>query len=284
MRHCKRALTGQRRRATRPSCSHAHVVWRGTVWPSSPRAPASRCRIEPRRAKGFAGALVERLLGASAGSTSAPDFAALGIELKTIPLDVDGRPRESTFVCCVPLREIAETEWESSGVARKLARVLWLPIEADRALPYGGRRVGSPRLWSPNTAERDALRADWEELAARIARGEGDRLSARIGRCLQMRPKAANARVLGRGSTSTASRQGPGRAASTCARRSRRRSSGRARDPALVLHQRRATRDRARSVACERVMRGRFALRKPASHPSTCLVAYSRAAFALIMV
>jgi DNA mismatch repair protein MutH len=155
--------------------------------------------LEPRRAKGFAGALVERLLGASAGSASAPDFAAIGIELKTIPLDVHGRPRESTFVCCAALREIAETEWESSGVARKLARVLWLPIEADRALAYGARRIGSPRLWSPSSAERAALRADWEELAARIARGEGDRLSARIGRCSQMRPKAANARVLGRG-------------------------------------------------------------------------------------
>jgi DNA mismatch repair protein MutH len=165
--------------------------------------------IEPRRAKGFTGALVERLLGASAGSTSAPDFAALGIELKTIPLDVDGRPRESTFVCCVALREIAETEWESSGVARKLARVLWLPIEAPRrrraraseaesALAFGARRVGSPRLWSPNAAELAALRSDWEEIATRIAQGEGERLSARIGRCLQMRPKAANARVLGR--------------------------------------------------------------------------------------
>jgi DNA mismatch repair protein MutH len=165
--------------------------------------------LEPRRAKGFAGALVERLLGADAGNASAPDFVGLGIELKTIPLDVRGKPRESTFVCCVAMAEIAETEWESSAVARKLARVLWVPIESPRrrstgvietdcALEYGARRIGSPRLWSPSAADQAALRADWEELAALIARGEGDRLSACTGRWLQLRPKAANSRVLGR--------------------------------------------------------------------------------------
>jgi DNA mismatch repair protein MutH len=166
---------------------------------------------EPRRAKGFVGALVERLLGANAGSAPAPDFAALGIELKTIPLDLRGQPRESTFVCCVALREMAEIEWEFSGVARKLARVLWLPIETsprrsavargsetDRSVSFGARRVGAPRLWSPSAAERDALRADWEAIAQLIARGELERLTARTGRCLQVRPKAANGRVLGR--------------------------------------------------------------------------------------
>jgi DNA mismatch repair protein MutH len=154
--------------------------------------------LEPRRAKGFIGSLAERALGARGGSAPGPDFAELGIELKTIPLDARGRPRESTFVCCVALREIAEVEWECSGVARKLARVLFLPIEAGPALAFGARRVGAPRLWSPSSAERDALRADWEELAQVIARGEIELLTARVGRCLQVRPKAANSRVLGR--------------------------------------------------------------------------------------
>ena len=154
---------------------------------------------EPRRAKGFVGSLVERLLGARASSASVPDFPALGIELKTIPLLADGRPRESTFVCTVGLDEICDGEWEQSGVCRKLARVLWVPIEADPARAWAQRRVGSPLLWSPSAAECDALRKDWEELAAVIARGDVELLTARVGRCLQVRPKAANKRALGRG-------------------------------------------------------------------------------------
>ena len=44
-----------------------------------------------RRAKGWVGALLEAELGASAGSAPEPDFQAIGIELKTIPVRRDGR-------------------------------------------------------------------------------------------------------------------------------------------------------------------------------------------------
>jgi DNA mismatch repair protein MutH len=154
---------------------------------------------EPRRAKGYVGALVEALLGARAGSASVPDFPALGIELKTIPIAPNGTPLESTFVCTVGLCDIADSEWEQSGVYRKLARVLWVPIEGDRTRAFEQRRIGAPRLWSPDATQHAALRADFEELAAVIARGDVELLTARVGRCLQVRPKAANSRVRGRG-------------------------------------------------------------------------------------
>jgi DNA mismatch repair protein MutH len=154
---------------------------------------------EPLRAKGWAGCLIERALGARGRSVNGPDFPDLGIELKTIPLTCAGRPRESTFVCSVSLREIAETEWEAAAVRRKLARVLWVPIEADPRLTLGDRRIGTPLLWSPNTAQEAVLRADFEQLAGMIASGNGDSLTARDGVCLQVRPKGANARAMRRG-------------------------------------------------------------------------------------
>src|SRR5688572_5579121 len=100
-----------------------------------------------RRAKGWVGALLERALGASAGSRAAPDFEHLGIELKTLPVDARGRPLESTFVCTIPLAEIGEVEWAASRVRRKLARVLWMPVEGERRLAVGVRRLGAPLLW-----------------------------------------------------------------------------------------------------------------------------------------
>ncbi len=152
-----------------------------------------------RRAKGFVGELVERALGGSAASRAAPDFEALSIELKTLPVGTSGAPRESTFVCTIDLRRIADADWESSLVRRKLARVLWVPVEGERALPVASRRIGTPFFWSPSDAEETALRADWEELAGIIGRGDVERISGHLGQFLQVRPKAASAASRRRG-------------------------------------------------------------------------------------
>jgi len=152
-----------------------------------------------RRAKGFVGALVERALGANAGSRAAPDFEALGVELKTLPVDATGRVLESTFVCTIPLAQIGDVEWASSWVRRKLARVLWVPVEGERSIPVGARRIGEPLLWSlPPEAEMQ-LRFDWEELAGIIGRGDVETITGHIGRCLQIRPKARDSHARRRG-------------------------------------------------------------------------------------
>jgi DNA mismatch repair protein MutH len=152
-----------------------------------------------RRAKGFAGQLVERALGASAGSRGEPDFRTLGIELKTLPVGSSGKPCESTFVCTIALAEIGASEWQGSLVQRKLARVLWVPIEGERSILPAARRIGEPLLWSPDPEEQAALRFDWEELSGVIGRGDVEALTGRLGRFLQIRPKARDSRSRRRG-------------------------------------------------------------------------------------
>ena len=151
--------------------------------------------VNLRRHKGWVGSLLERVLGTDAASLSEPDFTALGIELKTLPIDRHGRPKESTFVCVAPLSARIGT-WETSAVRRKLARVLWVPVEAAADIPMPLRHIGSAILWSPSGDQERVLRADWEELSEMIALGRLHEISARHGRCLQIRPKAANARAL----------------------------------------------------------------------------------------
>jgi DNA mismatch repair protein MutH len=150
---------------------------------------------DTRRHKGAVGALIEKALGATARARAVPDFEALGVELKTIPLRRDGRPRESTFVCSIPLARIAEERWATSTLRAKLARVLWVPIESERGIALASRRIGSARLWSPSSDEEAALREDWEELAGRLGRGEAEPLRAHAGKWLQVRPKAASGAV-----------------------------------------------------------------------------------------
>lgn len=157
------------------------------------------CPPDLRRAKGFVGGLVERALGADAGSRSLPDFSGLGVELKTLPVDARGRPVESTFVCTIPLTEVAHLEWAESPVWRKLRRVLWMVVEGDRGLPPARRRIGEPLLWSPSPDQERALRFDWEELAGVIGRGDVESITGHLGQCLQVRPKAANSHARRRG-------------------------------------------------------------------------------------
>jgi DNA mismatch repair protein MutH len=147
--------------------------------------------------KGWLGELVELALGADAASTSRPDFVELGIELKTLPVDPQGRVMESTWVCSVPMQQASGILWQDSCVYHKLHHVLWLPVEASPEVPLARRHIGTALLWRASTDILEQLRADWEELMEYVALGRLEELSARHGELLQIRPKAANARALG---------------------------------------------------------------------------------------
>lgn len=140
------------------------------------------------RSKGFVGRLVERALGLSLRPVAGPDLPDL--EVKTLPIDARGRSAESTFVCCVP-REGLELRWAASAPARKLARVLFVPVEAEGEGP--GRRLGSAFLWRPSAEEDAVLARDWDDVTAWFALAGHERISARLGVALQVRPKAARA-------------------------------------------------------------------------------------------
>jgi DNA mismatch repair protein MutH len=145
-----------------------------------------------RRYKGWGGQLIERWLGATAGSKPEQDFPDLGVELKTLPIDTQGNPLETTYVCYTPLLGQERITWEKSNVCNKLQCVLWIPIDGQRDVAPQNRRVGSPILWRPNSEEITQLKRDWEELMERISLGEIESITAREGEVLQLRPKAAD--------------------------------------------------------------------------------------------
>jgi len=156
----------------------------------------TRLPVDARQAKGWIGQFLEKVLGADAGSLARPDFTRLGIELKTLPLLADGRPKESTYVCTVPMLGDGAVSWRESWVCQKLRKVLWLPFESDPAIPPAQRRVGTALLWQPSPDQERILRQDWEEIMDLVQLGRIDELSAAHGTYLQVRPKAANRRAL----------------------------------------------------------------------------------------
>jgi DNA mismatch repair protein MutH len=152
--------------------------------------------VDLRRDKGWVGQLIESELGALAGSKPEQDFLHLGVELKTIPIGDRGKPLETTYVTVAPLTNIQGMTWENSVVYHKLQRVLWIPVEGERSIPVGDRRIGTPILWQPNTKQAKQLQQDWEEIMELIALGQVDKITARQGEVLQLRPKAANSQIL----------------------------------------------------------------------------------------
>ncbi|NMP31313.1 DNA mismatch repair endonuclease MutH [Thalassotalea sp. M1531] len=147
------------------------------------------------RDKGWPGLLLEYTLGATAGSKPEPDFPELGIELKTIPINRQGKPLETTFVSVAPLTGMVGSNWQNSHVKNKLSRVLWVPIVAERDIPIPERIVATPFLWSPSPEEENLLACDWQELTDMIVLGEVENINGRHGQVMQLRPKAANSKA-----------------------------------------------------------------------------------------
>ena len=152
-----------------------------------------------KRDKGWVGMLLERALGATAGSKAEQDFSHLGIELKTLPINAEGYPLETTFVSLAPLVQNSGVKWENSHVRHKLSCVLWMPIEGSRHIPLRERHIGAPILWKPTAEQERQLKQDWEELMDLIVLGKLDQITARIGEVMQLRPKGANSRAVTKG-------------------------------------------------------------------------------------
>jgi DNA mismatch repair protein MutH len=147
------------------------------------------------RTKGWSGQIIEHELGVAPGGTRGPDFASLGVELKTVPVTPALLPLESTAVCQIDPVAMAAESWEGSYVRAKLARVLFVALEVPAgARSVGERRVAAVRLWSPDAEQERLLRADFELFVRGFfRRGRTGDITGHLGAVLQVRPKGRNA-------------------------------------------------------------------------------------------
>lgn len=153
------------------------------------------CPTSLKSNKGWIGQLIESYLGVKINNLPTVDFPHLGLELKTIPINIKTlTPTESTYICTAPINDI-NLHWEKSVVYQKLSKVLWVPIESSAKLNLYSRRIGKPFLWQPNKKQAMILKNDWYELTEILRIGKLGSLSAKYGKYLQIRPKAANCKV-----------------------------------------------------------------------------------------
>lgn len=146
--------------------------------------------------KGFTGELIEILLGADAGSDSAPDFSTLGVELKTMPVDGNLMPLESTFICALNLQNLRGVDFWHSVLWHKMQRMLWVFIRAERERPLPERYVAGYYFYRPSGEDLRQLEQDYNELTSLICEGRIEELTAHLGEIVQLRPKAADGTAL----------------------------------------------------------------------------------------
>ncbi len=172
---------------------------RGLAGQSLGNLAAQKCLTAPENLlqhKGWVGDLIECCLGTTAGNAAEPDFPALGIELKTLPVNASGQVQESTFICTASLINPPGYQWQDSVLYRKTRHILWVPIQATQTIPLSERRVGSAFLWQPNQQQAITLQQDWNDMMTFIQTGRVEQVSAQHGEIIQLRPKAANAKTL----------------------------------------------------------------------------------------
>ena len=152
------------------------------------------CPHNSTKAKGYAGELVELLLGADANNLPVPDFTKLGIELKTMPVDRNFEPLETTYLCHAPLTSVRGIDFYSSVLYSKVRLILFVFILAEREMALPQRRIIDYYLFAPDEHELAQIKADYDELMDMVTEGQAQQITARIGTMVQMRPKCADGR------------------------------------------------------------------------------------------
>lgn len=148
-----------------------------------------------KKNKGFIGCIIEKFFGVHPTNKKIIDFPKIGVELKTIPINKYGFPKENTFVCMASLIKNTEILWENSYICQKLSSVLWIPIESNRLIPLENRRIGYPKLWIPNKIEKEKLKNDWEELMKIIIFGNICNITSDYGLILMLKKKSAHSNI-----------------------------------------------------------------------------------------
>lgn len=148
------------------------------------------------RGKGFTGQVIEYVLGADAKTLPLPDFRDFALELKTLPVDANLKPLESTFLCHANLNPVTHIPFEKSALYKKTRCMLFVFILSPDDKELGHRRILGYYFFMPDKDELETIKADYDELMDMVCQGRAHEINARIGTIVQMRPKAASGREL----------------------------------------------------------------------------------------
>jgi DNA mismatch repair protein MutH len=134
---------------------------------------------DPKSMKSAAGDIAELVAGKKPDALPQADLSDFDIEVKTVPLDLSGYPRENTKITALNYTSLLKETWETSHVYGKVRVVLFVPIVKEDTNRPEAWYVRSPFIWMPSRDQLSAIRKDWETIKEMVRRGE--QLTATVG-------------------------------------------------------------------------------------------------------
>lgn len=132
----------------------------------------------PQQRKSLAGRIVETLLGEKSNSRMRADLRNLGIEVKSIPLELRGptnglllnlTAREPTAITSgQAVFDDLSSSWRETHLFEKLRAVLWVPVMKHDLERYQTWYIRQPFVWMPSEDEELQLREDFEAIKAYV--------------------------------------------------------------------------------------------------------------------
>jgi DNA mismatch repair protein MutH len=143
--------------------------------------------------KSFAARVIRTFAGQRAHGRTG-EFDRFGVELKTVPLDVNRRPVESMSFPSFVHEELQYETWEDSDLLGRLNRLLIVPINRAKGQAQAEGTIGRAFFWSPREADLVEIAGEWERYRSMISAGLSRQLpTAAETKFIHVRPKARNA-------------------------------------------------------------------------------------------
>ena len=145
-----------------------------------------------KKSSGYLGKILEIYLGTSGKNFPIPDFPNLNIELKSLPLNKNMLPKNIVKICSTSFFPLETNySWETSIVKRKLEKVLWIPFQSDKSVPYHRRRILQPFLSNLKGYEK-IIKEDYENIITLLFLGKLNLISPTLGKYLILKPISSN--------------------------------------------------------------------------------------------
>ena len=136
--------------------------------------------------KGFKRAIAQFMLSSDGGTVA--ELQMGNIEMKTVALERNGRPRESMSFPAFDYMKIVNQDWEESEFFERIERkILFVIFQKDKD---GVERFRGASFWNMPHSDRLEAKRVWEEAKRRIKAGESALPAKTESRVAHVRPKA----------------------------------------------------------------------------------------------
>ncbi|QJC38313.1 hypothetical protein GJU04_02070 [Enterobacteriaceae endosymbiont of Donacia marginata] len=144
-----------------------------------------------KKDKGIIGKLIEfYLIGKKKNNLSNQDIPYLGIEIKTITINLNNKSINNSFICSLPLVNKNLFYFYKSKLYNKLSKILWIPIIIKNInTPILKRRIGKPFFWIPTIDDKIKLNYDWSNLIKLLILGKIKNINSYNGYILLIKNK-----------------------------------------------------------------------------------------------